>query len=101
MLTDGIAAAYRQGRDRVAGTEGVREVLTSVCDRRNATPYLFETTGEPGWPITRWAKRSSARSAWSCARAMTRRCWKVARSLDGQLTCTLHLDAGDTDLAQQ
>ncbi|HEX9857466.1 MAG TPA: aldehyde dehydrogenase family protein, partial [Paracoccaceae bacterium] len=45
MLTDGIAAAYRQGRDRVAGTAGVREVLTSVCDRRNATPYLYEVSG--------------------------------------------------------
>ncbi len=27
-------------------TAGVREVLTTVSDRRNATPYLFETTGD-------------------------------------------------------
>ena len=32
MLTDGIAEAYRAGRDRIAGSAGVRAVLTSVCD---------------------------------------------------------------------
>ena len=46
MLTDGIASAYRAGRDRVAGTAGVQEVLTSMCDLRNATPYLYATTGQ-------------------------------------------------------
>src|SRR3546814_5727660 len=45
MLTDGIAEAYRSGRDRVRGSAGVREVLTTTCDLRNATPYLFSTTG--------------------------------------------------------
>ena len=45
MLTDGIAKAYRDGRDRVAASKGVQEVLTSTCDQRNATPYLYETDG--------------------------------------------------------
>jgi alpha-ketoglutaric semialdehyde dehydrogenase len=44
MLTAGIAFAYHAGRDRVSGTNGVREVMTSTCDLRNATPYLFATT---------------------------------------------------------
>ncbi len=46
MLTDGIAEAYRSGRDRVAGSAGVQQVLTTTCDLRNATPYLFATTGD-------------------------------------------------------
>ena len=46
MLTDGIAAAYRDGQKRIASTSGVREVLTSTCDLRNATPYLYETTAQ-------------------------------------------------------
>ena len=64
MLTDGIAAAYRAGRDRVAASAGVRAVLTTICDLRNATPYLFEVTGRrlAGEPRA-GAKRSSARSA--------------------------------------
>ena len=46
MLTDGIAEAYRAGRDRVAAATGVQGLLTSVCDLRNATPYLFEVSGD-------------------------------------------------------
>ncbi|WP_371734415.1 aldehyde dehydrogenase family protein [Thalassospira sp. B30-1] len=46
MLTDGMADAYRSGAKRIAATSGVKEVLTTSCDLRNATPYLFETTGE-------------------------------------------------------
>lgn len=41
MLSDGITQAYRTGRDRVAASAGVQTVLTTACDRRNATPYLF------------------------------------------------------------
>ena len=100
MLTDGIAKAYRSGRDRIAGSAGVQELLTSTCDLRNATPYLFETTGET-WlgnhelgeevfgPLGLVVKVKDAEEM-----------RKVARSLVGQLTCTLHMDAGDTALAQ-
>ena len=101
MLTDGIAAAYRSGRDRIAASAGVREVLTTVCDRRNATPYLFEVSGKdwlanhvlgeevfgPLGVIVRVADAAEMEA--------------VARSLEGQLTCTLQMDAGDTDLARR
>ena len=100
MLTEGIANVYRAGRDRIAGTKGVREVLTSTCDRRNATPYLFATTGAewlansalghevfgPLGLIVRVADADEMRA--------------VARSLDGQLTCTLMMEDADTDLAR-
>lgn len=100
MLTDGIATAYRAGRDRVAGTAGVQEVLTSVCDLRNATPYLFVATGEewlanevlgeevfgPLGLIVKVADEAEMRA--------------IADSLQGQLTCTLHLDQDDTMLGQ-
>ena len=42
MLTDGIAEAYREGRDRIAESAGVQEVLSSPCTLRNVTPCLFE-----------------------------------------------------------
>jgi NADP-dependent aldehyde dehydrogenase len=101
MLTDGIAEAYRAGRDRVAGATGVQELLTSVCDLRNAAPYLYITTA----------------AAWLADEALGEEVFgplglivtvedenemeKVARSLKGQLTCTLHLDETDTALAQR
>ena len=99
MLNDGIATAYRKGRDRVAGSAGVREVLTTVCDLRNATPYLYETSGtnwldnhalgeEVFGPLGLVVRSGSAEQM-----------VEIARSLDGQLTATLHMDEGDTGLA--
>ncbi len=62
MLTDGIAAAFRAGRDRIAAASGVREMLTSTCDLRNATPYLYATTGSGlARPTRCWARRCSGR----------------------------------------
>jgi 2,5-dioxopentanoate dehydrogenase len=100
MLTDGIANAYRAGRDRVAGGTGVQELLTSVCDLRNATPYLYRTTG----------------AAWLADEALGEEVFgplglivtvkdeaemrEVASSLHGQLTCTLHIDSADTEAAR-
>jgi alpha-ketoglutaric semialdehyde dehydrogenase len=62
MLTDGIAKAYRDGRDRFAATNGVRSADHRLRPR-NATPYLFETSGEDWLANHALAKRSSARSA--------------------------------------
>lgn len=100
MLTDGIAEAYRTGRDRIAGTSGVQELLTSTCDLRNATPYLFETTG------ANWlANHELGEEVFGPLGLIVRvrdegEMRAIARSLEGQLTCTLHLDAGDTELGQ-
>ncbi|MFT5616350.1 MAG: alpha-ketoglutaric semialdehyde dehydrogenase [Granulosicoccus sp.] len=101
MLTDGIASAYHQGRDRLAATKGVQEVLTSSCDMRNATPYLFATTaaewlanGELGEEVFGpLGMVVTARDMDEVA--------AVARSLQGQLTCTLHMDDADTADAQR
>ena len=100
MLTDGIAQAYRAGRDRVAGAAGVQEVLTSVCDLRNATPYLYETTGK-NW----LANHALGEEVFGPLGLIVRvadadEMQAIARSLVGQLTCTLHMDKGDTDLAR-
>jgi NADP-dependent aldehyde dehydrogenase len=98
MLTDGIAAAYRQGRDRIAAQTGVRSVLTSVCDMRQATPYLFEVSG------TDWVgNHALAEEVFGPLGLVIRvrdaaEMLAVAQSFEGQLTCTLHLD--DADLAQ-
>lgn len=100
MLTDGMAKAYREGRDRVAESTGVQAILTSVCDMRNATPYLFEVAGDD-WlsnhalgeevfgPLGLIVRvRDAAQMA------------DLARNLQGQLTATLHLDNADHALGQ-
>jgi alpha-ketoglutaric semialdehyde dehydrogenase len=100
MLTDGIADAFRQGRDRVAQGAGVRSVLTTTCDLRNATPYLFEVSGQD------WlANHALAEEVFGPLGLIVRVCHAsemqdIARSLQGQLTCTLHLDDADTELGK-
>lgn len=101
MLTDGIAAAYRQGRDRVAGSAGVRELLSSVCDRRNAAPYLYRTTGAAWLGNEHLGEEVFGPLGLVVAVADADEMQAVAVSLKGQLTCTLHLDAGDTALGRR
>jgi NADP-dependent aldehyde dehydrogenase len=101
MLTDGIAAAYRAGRDRIAGSSGVQQVLTSMCDLRSATPYLFATSGKE------WLANAALGEEVFGPLGLVVRCadagemLAIARSLQGQLTCTLHLDDADADLARR
>jgi 2,5-dioxopentanoate dehydrogenase len=100
MLTDGIADAFRHGRDRVAQGAGVRSVLTTTCDLRNATPYLFEVSGQD------WlANHALAEEVFGPLGLIVRvrhaaEMQDIARSLQGQLTCTLHLDNADIDLGK-
>ncbi len=99
MLTDGIAAAYRAGADRVAAGAGVQAVLTSVCDMRNATPYLFEVSGDD-WLGNHVLAEEVFGPLGLIVRVRDLAQMKaVAESLAGQLTCTLHLDAGDHGVA--
>ncbi|MEO8244401.1 MAG: aldehyde dehydrogenase (NADP(+)), partial [bacterium] len=100
MLTDGIAEAYRKGRDRVAAQSGVREVLTSVCDLRQATPYLFEVSGD-AW----LGNHALSEEVFGPLGLIVRvkdaaQMLAVAQGLEGQLTVTLHLDDTDTELGQ-
>lgn len=100
MLTYGIADAYRQGRDTLAATPGVRTLFNSTCSDRSATPNLFVSTGAA------WLKSHALREEVFGPLGVIIRVTDVdemrtiAKSLDGQLTCTLHMDDGDTALAQ-
>ncbi|WP_340160852.1 aldehyde dehydrogenase (NADP(+)) [uncultured Hoeflea sp.] len=97
MLTEGIAQAYRAGRDRVAGVTGVQELLTSTCDMRNATPYLFATTGKEWLDNEVLGEEVFGPLGLVVRVADFDEMTKIARSFAGQLTCTLHLDKADIE----
>lgn len=100
MLTDGIAQAYRDGRDRVAATSGVRAVLTTMCDQRQATPYLFEVSGDD-WLSNHVLGTEVFGPLGLIVRVRDlAQMQAVAHSLEGQLTCTLHVDPADYPAAQ-
>jgi len=95
MLTDGIANAYRSGRDRIASSAGVQEVLTSTCDMRNATPYLYSTTGADWLANADLGEEVFGPLGLIVRVADFAEMQAVAKSLQGQLTCTLQMDDGD------
>ncbi len=99
MLTDGIAAAYRRGRDRVAGIAGVQAQVTSTAAARTATADLFTVSGadwlaNPALAEEVFGPLGIVVRAGSAAEMRT-----IAEGLHGQLTCTLHLDDADGEAA--
>jgi NADP-dependent aldehyde dehydrogenase len=101
MLTDGIASAYKGGAAAMADQPGVMAVVTTQPAERAATPFLFETDAET------WLGNETLGEEVFGPLGLIVRCRdaaemeKVARTLKGQLTITLHLDEGDVEAAQR
>jgi 2,5-dioxopentanoate dehydrogenase len=99
MLTDGIAAAYRTGRDRMEAATGVRALLTTACVPRSATPSLFEVSGEDWLSDHLLGEEVFGPLGLVIRVRHAAGMLEIAHALKGQLTCTLHADPADTDLA--
>jgi len=101
MLTDGIAQAYRTGVSAVEAAAGVREIVGKACPAREAAPYLFETTGD-NWLASKTLHHEVFGPLGIVVRARDEaQMLTIVERIEGQLTCTLHLDAGDTILARR
>ncbi|WP_254447402.1 aldehyde dehydrogenase (NADP(+)) [Ruegeria sp. HKCCA5426] len=95
MLTDGIAAAYRDGVSRVAAGTGVSKIIGTACETRDAAPYLFTVSGED-WLSDHKLQEEVFGPLGIIVRVKdTAQMQQIARSIEGQLTCTLHLDEDD------
>lgn len=100
MLTNGIAAAYRSGTERLLGIDGMRALAGTGGSAREAEPWLFATTGEL------WlADETIGEEVFGPLGVIVRvrdsaQMQDIARSLRGQLTCTLHMEDGDRDEAR-
>ncbi len=101
MLTNGIAQAYRDGKARFDGRNAVRPVLTNDSEGRHALPNLYETDasnylqdhalGEEVFGPLGLVVRVSGADEMEA----------LAKGFEGQLTATIHMDDGDTALAQR
>ncbi|TYC51255.1 aldehyde dehydrogenase (NADP(+)) [Rhodobacterales bacterium] len=99
MLTDGIASAFRKGSERVASHGSVQELIGTACETRNAKPYLFETTGD-AWLLNEDLAEEVFGPLGIVVRVKDEaQLLDIAKNLEGQLTCTLHMDDGDKALA--
>jgi NADP-dependent aldehyde dehydrogenase len=99
MLTDGIASAYREGSQRVGEGQGVRALHASEPSGRNATPFLYEVTGEHFLAQPHLAHEVFGPLGLVVRVTGADQMVAVAQAMEGQLTATLQLDGGDTALA--
>ncbi|CUH46607.1 aldehyde dehydrogenase (NADP(+)) [Ruegeria atlantica] len=100
MLTDGIAAAYRNGQSRIAASEGVQGMLTTMCDQRTATPYLYQTTAAHWLANAELGEEVFGPLGLIVVADDLDQMRAVALALQGQLTCTLHIDESDMETAK-
>ncbi|WP_274963603.1 aldehyde dehydrogenase (NADP(+)) [Thioclava electrotropha] len=99
MLTDGIAEAYTKGAARFEEAGGVQQLLTQVCDRREAKPYLFRVSAADWLENEVLSEEVFGPLGLIVTVKDDDEMEKVARSFSGQLTATLHMDDGDAALA--
>ncbi|MBQ2263176.1 MAG: aldehyde dehydrogenase (NADP(+)) [Loktanella sp.] len=98
MLSDGIASAYRKGSDVVAGSAGVTALLAAESAGRNANPGLYDVSADTWLDNHALAEEVFGPLGLIIRARDAAQMETIARSLQGQLTCTLHLD--DDDIAQ-
>ncbi|WP_299986732.1 aldehyde dehydrogenase (NADP(+)) [uncultured Ruegeria sp.] len=100
MLTNGIAAAYRDGVSRVAAGTGVSKIMDTSCDARDAAPNLFTVSGDD-WLADHALQEEVFGPSGIIVRVKdAAQMNQIARATQGQLTCTLHLDEGDKPAAR-
>ncbi|UCM29543.1 aldehyde dehydrogenase (NADP(+)) [Pseudomonas sp. PS1(2021)] len=101
MLTEGIACAYRDGRDRMGATAGVQALLSSTCALREVSPDLFIVNAEDWLADHSLAEEVFGPLGLIVSVRDLDQMREVASALAGQLTITLHLDEADTEAALQ
>ncbi|WP_415234214.1 aldehyde dehydrogenase (NADP(+)) [Pseudorhodobacter sp.] len=99
MLTPGIADAYHQGEARFTGAKGVKPILCAKSEGREAQPNLFETTGAAFAASHDLAEEVFGPLGLIVRVGSVDEMVTLAKGFAGQLTATLHMDAGDMDAA--
>jgi alpha-ketoglutaric semialdehyde dehydrogenase len=101
MLTDGIAEAYRAGQARVSGAPGVTALVETQSTARLANPNLY-TVPSDAFRQTHALGEEVFGPLGLVVRARDQDdLLALAAGIEGQLTCTLHLDAADHPLARR
>lgn len=100
MLTDGIAAAYGAGTAQIAAHPAITTLLGSDADARSATPWLFTVSGDDWLADTALHAEVFGPTGIIVRVRDVAQMRQIANAIEGQLTCTLHMDDGDTEDAR-
>jgi alpha-ketoglutaric semialdehyde dehydrogenase len=101
MLSEGIAKAYHQGRDRLAARNAVRAVLVKEEQGRTASPNLFETSADHYLQDHILGEEVFGPLGLVVRVDDEDEMLATARGFEGQLTATVHMDEADTQLARR
>ena len=101
MLTDGIASAFAEGKDRIEVSEGVEKVLVQDSTGRDVHSQLYRTTAAHWLSDESLGHEVFGPLAIVVTADSDEQMLDIANALNGQLTCTLHLDPADHPLAQR
>lgn len=101
MLTDGIARAYHAGKARFDSRNAVRPVLVTDSTGREAGPNLYEVPAEAFLADHALSEEVFGPLGLVVRVADAADMPALAAQFEGQLTATLHMDAGDADLARR
>ncbi|WP_018690449.1 aldehyde dehydrogenase (NADP(+)) [Ahrensia kielensis] len=100
MLTSAIAHSYQQDAERVAAITGVKALVQNKCADREAGAQLYEVNADV------WLEKNDlSEEVFGPLGIVVRakdnaQIIEIAKSLEGQLTSTLHMDETDLSLAQ-
>ena len=101
MLTDGIADAYRSGVAAIEKT-GIQAVVRSAdTEDRTARPNLFTVAGQAWLDHPTLHHEVFGPLGLVVLADSVEQMVELARHLEGQLTCTIHLDEGDYAACQK
>ena len=100
MLTDGIGQAYQAGQARISDKPQVTSLIAPELAARSAAPSLARVSASDWLADDTLADEVFGPFGLAVICDTDEDMRAVAKSLHGQLTCTLHLETGDEALAQ-
>jgi len=101
MLSDSIAQAFREGHDRIRDCSDTSVVSQSQCQRRRVTPGVY-TCSAKAWLQNEFLSEEVFGPLGQIVIAESiDEMLGMARSLSGQLTCTIQMEDVDTEIARQ
>ncbi|GAA0239775.1 aldehyde dehydrogenase (NADP(+)) [Marinomonas primoryensis] len=101
MLTDGIADAYRSGVAAIDKTGIPAAVRSKDTEDRTVLPNLFTVTGQAWLDHPTLHHEVFGPLGLVVLADSVEQMVELARHLEGQLTCTIHLDEGDYAACQK
>lgn len=102
MLTDSICSAYQSGGDAIANSKNVETVYEAAKDNeRQASPRVYRVDAKDWMANGQLQEEVFGPVGVIVTCSDVAEMQNIAKQLRGQLTCTMHMEDGDMDIAKQ